>query len=200
MSLSGTALTEVDAFTAQVFPPAPGTPVLAEDVQAVAQVFANRTHNLQLHKTNKVMASGELLAVSAGAAIVELPPQRPTHAASIDFDWGQGFDMVVPANTLSTDSIRVLDASAAIAPTEGQRIIVRTDKGMGPGISWIVKRESGTIIAKLGADDTWSVANDWTADWSTGSNTLPCWLELVYEGGVWRGGRFGGVVQAGVGW
>lgn len=46
MGLSGTALTAVSTFTANVYPPASATPVLAADVQAGEQALLNRTKYL----------------------------------------------------------------------------------------------------------------------------------------------------------
>ncbi len=46
MTLSATAITEVDAFTANIYPPAQGTVNDASDVLAGLQAFANRTRRL----------------------------------------------------------------------------------------------------------------------------------------------------------
>lgn len=46
MGLSGTALTEVATYTAAIYPPATGTPILASDVEAGEQALANRTKYL----------------------------------------------------------------------------------------------------------------------------------------------------------
>lgn len=201
MSLDTTPITEVDAFTAQIFPPQSGTTELAADVKALAQVAGNRTKNLNGHKTNKVMVSGEQLVVSLGAAIVEQPPQRPVDAATINFDWASGPDIVLPSPSGLHNCV-VYDATSTIPPTNGMRVIVRTVPGMGTGVSWVVKREGGTIIAKLGTEDQLTAAGmGTTTDWSGGAaTTWPSGVILKYEAGVWRGVAFWGFVQMGVGW
>lgn len=67
MGLDTTAITEVDSFTAQIFPPAVGTPVLAEDVKALAQVAGNRTRNLNIHKADYVVPTGKTQEFQSGA-------------------------------------------------------------------------------------------------------------------------------------
>jgi len=48
MSLSSNPINEVPVFTRRVYPPIPGSPVLAADIQAGEQAFANRTAFLGL--------------------------------------------------------------------------------------------------------------------------------------------------------
>lgn len=64
MGLSVTALTEANAFTAAIFPPASGTPVAAADVQAGLQALANRTKWLSVAPTftGNVIVGGSLVA------------------------------------------------------------------------------------------------------------------------------------------
>lgn len=59
MGLSGTPITDVNAFTATVPKPAVGTPVEAGDVEAVAQALANRTTYLNDRRLQRLWQAGD---------------------------------------------------------------------------------------------------------------------------------------------
>lgn len=199
----------------------------AANLSAGAKANADGVAYLSAHKADYVMASGKTiqiqsgaeieidsggviqmnsggseLVISSGAKIIHPDPQRPSSAATIHFDWASGSQIVLPSTGSPPGDCIVYDASSTVPPTNGQVVIVGMVPGLATGIWWNIKRESGAVIAKLGTENQLTVADMSTSvDWSGGvATTWPAWVELQYEGGVWRGRRFGGFIQIGTAW